>query len=588
MGDEHKAKGNAAFAAGDFEAAIEHFSAGIAEAPESHVLYSNRSACKASLKDYDGALEDAKKVVEIKPDWPKGYSRLGGALAGLQQWDEAKAAYEKGLSIDPENQGLKQGLAEAETAQSGGGNGGGAGLGGMFGPQFMAKLAMDSRTRGFLAQPDFQAMLRDLSSNPNSLSKYMNDPRFQTALSVGMGMNIMTGDQFAADPDAAMGGGGGPGGAGGAAPPSSTSNGSSDRATPPPKQSEPEAEPMSQEEQATAKQKADAQAEKELGNAAYKKKDFEAALQHYGKALELYDGDISFLTNRAAVHFEMADYDATIKDCEAAVERGRELRADFKMVARALTRKGNALVKKGDLPAAIATYNKALTEHRNADTLARLQAAEKALKQQQEDAYVDMDKSNEEKELGNADFKAGRFPEAVKHYTEAMKRGPARVNPELHKLYSNRAACYHKLGAFPEGLKDAEECIKLEPTFVKGYIRKGGLEFVMKDYDAALVTYGQGLKVEPDNQELKDGERRTIFALNQSLGGEGMTDEERKLKQQKAMADPEIQQILTDPIMRQVLDDFSQDPAAAQRHLKQPEIMAKIQKLVKAGIVKLG
>lgn len=69
------------------------------------------------------------------------------------------------------------------------------------------------------------------------------------AAQVGMGMNIMTGDQFAADPDAAMGGGGGPGGAGGAAPPSSTSNGSSDRATPPPKQSEPEAEPMSQEEQ---------------------------------------------------------------------------------------------------------------------------------------------------------------------------------------------------------------------------------------------------------------------------------------------------------------------------------------------------
>lgn len=50
-----------------------------------------------------------------------------------------------GLSIDPENQGLKQGLAEAETAQSGGGNGGGAGLGGMFGPQFMAKLAMVRR-----------------------------------------------------------------------------------------------------------------------------------------------------------------------------------------------------------------------------------------------------------------------------------------------------------------------------------------------------------------------------------------------------------------------------------------------------------
>lgn len=64
------------------------------------------------------------------------------------------------------------------------------------------------------------------------------------------------------------------------------------------------------------------------------------------------------------MHFEKGDYDATISDCDAAVERGRELRADYKMVARALTRKGNALVKMGDLPAAIAVYNKALTEHR--------------------------------------------------------------------------------------------------------------------------------------------------------------------------------------------------------------------------------
>ena len=63
--------------------------------------------------------------------------------------------------------------------------------------------------------------------------------------------------------------------------------------------------------------------------------------------------------------------------------------------------------------------------------------------------------------------------------------------------------------------QDAEECIRLEPGFVKGYIRKGGLELVMKDFDAALVTFGQGLKVDPANQELKDGERKAVYALNQ-------------------------------------------------------------------------
>lgn len=48
-----------------------------------------------------------------------------------------------------------------------------------------------------------------------------------------------------------------------------------------------------------------AQKEKLTGNAAYKKKDFETATQHYTKASELDVKDISFLTNHAAVYLEM-------------------------------------------------------------------------------------------------------------------------------------------------------------------------------------------------------------------------------------------------------------------------------------------
>lgn len=70
---------------------------------------------------------------------------------------------------------------------------------------------------------------------------------------------------------------------------------------------EPEPEPMevSEEEKEIKEKKAKAQKEKEAGNAAYKKKDFETAIQHYTKAIELDDGDISFITNRAAVYLEM-------------------------------------------------------------------------------------------------------------------------------------------------------------------------------------------------------------------------------------------------------------------------------------------
>lgn len=64
------------------------------------------------------------------------------------------------------------------------------------------------------------------------------------------------------------------------------------------------------------------------------------------------------------MQFEKAAYPECVADCEKAVERGRELRADYKMVAKALTRKGNALVKMDRLDDAISTYHKALTEHR--------------------------------------------------------------------------------------------------------------------------------------------------------------------------------------------------------------------------------
>jgi len=45
--------------------------------PTDHVLYSNRSGGYASKEEYDKALEDASKCVEIKPDWAKGYQRKG-------------------------------------------------------------------------------------------------------------------------------------------------------------------------------------------------------------------------------------------------------------------------------------------------------------------------------------------------------------------------------------------------------------------------------------------------------------------------------------------------------------------------------
>ena len=105
----------------------------------------------------------------------------------------AKVLLYVGLSCDPQNAALQSGLKEAKQAQSKPQRGA---PGNMFGPEFMAKLHMNPQTRPLLSQPDFMAMLQDMGSNPSNMTKYLADPRLQQALSVGLGINMMSGDKF--------------------------------------------------------------------------------------------------------------------------------------------------------------------------------------------------------------------------------------------------------------------------------------------------------------------------------------------------------------------------------------------------------
>lgn len=316
----------------------------------------------------------------------------------------------------------------------------------------------------------------------------------------------------------------------------------------------------------------EAVAEKNLGNAAYKLKDFEEAHKHYDRAIELDPSNITFYTNKAAAYFEEHKYDDCIEICKKAVEVGREQRADFKLIAKAMARAGNAYSKAGDLKEALNWYEKSISEFRDPETVKKAKELEKEIKERERLAYINPELAQQEKNLGNELFKVGDYPGAMKHYNEAVKR-----DPDNAVLYSNRAACYTKLMEFQRALDDCESCIKRDPKFIKGYIRKGAVLTAMREWTKAKRAYEDALAIDPSNAEALEG-LRNCFRSN---------DEDPEKARERALEDPEVQAILRDPGMRLLLEQMSQDPGAVREHLQNPDIFAKLMKLREAGIIQM-
>ena len=91
-----------------------------------------------------------------------------------------------------------------------------------------------------------------------------------------------------------------------------------------------------------------AQKFKELGNDAFRKKDYAKALKNYGKAIELEPNEIAFYNNSAAAYLEMKNYDECIKFCQQACEIGKKNRAELKFIFKGFRRMGQAYEEMGN------------------------------------------------------------------------------------------------------------------------------------------------------------------------------------------------------------------------------------------------
>jgi stress-induced-phosphoprotein 1 len=563
---ECKAKGNAALGTKQFDEAIKWYTYAIEKDGTNHVFFSNRSAAHLSKGDAQNALIDAEACIKVKGDWAKGYNRKGAALQTLGKIEEAIAAFESGLKVDPNNAALKDGLKNARAKMQ-------SKMPNPFGADMWTKLGNNPTTKEWLNDPQYVNSLNMIQSNPQLLQNpqmlQMMDQRILQTYMFLMGMGM-------------------PQNVPGAAPSRPTESVAQKEQR---EKEEAEAKKKAEEEEARknetpeerkvreTKEKADAM--KAEGNVFYKAKNFEKAIEKYEAACKIFPTEMTYMLNIAACYLEQKDFDKCIELSKEAIALGKENMAPFASIGKAMERIGMAYWKQKDYGNALEWMEKASFESSSSKRNDKILKLKRLKAKHDKAAYINPELGLAAKERGNVEFKKGTregFVTAVDEYSEAIKRDPTNAT-----YLSNRAAAYQKLMDFVRAKEDAAKAVELDPKFTKAYLRKAGCEFFLKEYHKAIDSYKKILSYDEGNKDAESGLQRTIRKVNETAGAE--QDKERAAH---AMADPEIQAILQDPLMNKILQDMSTDPVAAQQHMKDPRTMAKIEKLIAAGILKVG
>ena len=85
----------------EYEGAIKDYDKAIELDPNYALAYMNRGIAKAQLKQYSAAIADYDKAIELDPNFALAYHNRGVAKYNLAQYNAAIADYDKAIELEP-------------------------------------------------------------------------------------------------------------------------------------------------------------------------------------------------------------------------------------------------------------------------------------------------------------------------------------------------------------------------------------------------------------------------------------------------------------------------------------------------------
>ncbi|XP_068017247.1 sperm-associated antigen 1 [Melanerpes formicivorus] len=593
-----KEKGNEAFASGDYVEAVTYYARSISVIPTA-AAYNNKAQAEIKLQDWDSALQDCEKVLDMEPHNIKALIRRATVCSQLQSYQTAIEDLNKVLCLEPGHALAKKSLLEIEKK-----------LGSL-------KPVAESQGKGR------RILIQDIEDSEGDGERQENTEESERS-SGDRGTCVPVRAEAAEEP-AAMGnaqrkshskGGGGKaedreaqkqkdstesrvkkGKHGKKAQKHSSdheeeANGylhsHQESASPEPEISGSHgAERQSAGGGSSSLPPAAAKLKSE-GNELFKSGQFGEAVLKYSEAIEYVTGlgeqspdDLSILySNRAACYLKEGNCRDCIQDCNRALElqpfslkpllrramasesleRYQQAYIDYKTVLQidssiqAANDSANRITKilidqdgprwREKLPPIPAVPVTAQLHRWDGGTLAsednpRSTADSSSEEELQRNREKAEEKFKTLKTEGNDFVRMGKYEEAVNKYSECLK-----LNSEECTIYTNRALCYLKLYKYEEAKQDCDHVLQLEDSNIKAFYRRALAYKGLQNYQASVDDFNRVLLIDPDVLEAKKELEEVTQLLN--LGSSAVAGSQQK--QRKKIT---IQEVTDDQEERQ-------------------------------------
>ncbi|KAG0024098.1 hypothetical protein BGZ81_007828 [Podila clonocystis] len=100
------------------------------------------------------------------------------------------------------------------------------------------------------------------------------------------------------------------------------------------------------------------------------------------------------------------------------------------------------------------------------------------------------------KTQANQEYKAGNYAAAVDLYSQSIKLEPSNAT-----YYGNRSAALMMVKKYNDASKDCQTAVRLDPGFVKGYLRGAKCQLQLGNVSESIRLYTKVLELEPGNAQ---------------------------------------------------------------------------------------